>query len=217
MSTITKNTRLIETKTEKYPFFLPGLGALLNCSLPAQMNPDDIKTLGFEEVLETEPPEGDIVSEGVPEKRAGKWYRTWVIRSYSDEEINSTLVARKAELTTQAEALRVQEFERGFPHLFGEEIYHVQIRNADRANLTSMRIIAKEVLAASLEQEFPFRVYENICVTLTAVEMVALADAAFAATTEGYQASWAYKDAVKAATSIAELPALPVAIFTQLV
>ncbi|MCY1456977.1 hypothetical protein D9M71_742320 [compost metagenome] len=59
-----------------------------------------------------------------------------------------------------------------------------------------------------------FRVYENISVPLTAAEMVSVANQAFAKVSEGYEVIWTFKDQVDAATTIAELPVLPVELFT---
>jgi len=164
--------------------------------------------LGFEVVEDTPVPTGDVVTEGTPELREGTWHQTWVVRSYSEVEAATRLANAKATLQAQAETMRVTQFDRGFPHTFGENVYHVQIRNTDRSNLLGLRTVAKEVVEAGGEMNFSFRVYENVVVNINAAEMVAVADAAFVAANVGYQKTWAVKDGARDATTIEELPPL---------
>jgi hypothetical protein len=207
----TAYTRFIEIATSVYPYSLDQIREKLKATISFAAEPpvEEMIALGYAPVEGTPIPTDDVVVAGPPELRDGKYYQTWIARSYTEEEIAAQLTARKAELQAAGEELRITQFERGFAHVFNEGTYHVQIRNDDRSNLTSLRIIAKEVVAAGGSMNFPFRVWENVVVTLTAEELVDMSNAAFMAVTIGYQKIWAFKDGVTAAQTMAELPTLP--------
>lgn len=204
-------TRFIEIATGDYPVTLDQIRDKLKTTTSFAVTPpvEELIAHGYQPVVDVPIPTADVVVGGPPEFRDGQWFQTWVSRSYSAQEIAEKLATRKAELLRAAEDLRITQFERGFAHVFNEGTYHVQIRNDDRANLTSLRIIAKEIVAAGGSMNFPFRVYENIGVTLTAEELIAMADAAFMAVTYGYQKIWAFKDGVTNAPSMEDLPVIP--------
>lgn len=210
MTTVTRQTRLIHAETGTYPLFMDNLATYApNTTFGPTTDAETLIEFGLEIVKEVPAPVNDVVTEGAPEEVNGEWQQTWVSRTFSEVEMAEKLVAAKATLQAQAEGMRVTQFDRGFPHTFGENVYHVQIRNADRSNLLGLRTVAKEVVAAGSEMTFEFRVYENVVVEIGATEMVAVADAAFAAATLGYRKTWAVKDGADRATTIEELPSLP--------
>jgi len=214
MTLVTKNTRLIESDTGDYPVYLSELASRVKTTIfPSTIDSDELIAYGYEVVYDTTVPTGDVVTEGAPELRDGEWYRTYTARDYTSEEVAVSLASAKSTLETAIEAFRVAQFERGFPYQFAEGLYHVQIRTTDRLNITSIRTVAKEAIAAGQPLPVSFRVYENVNVSLTAEEFVAMADATFQRVTEGYAAGWALKDQVKAATTLAELPTIPDELF----
>jgi hypothetical protein len=215
MTTVNRTTRLIESDSGDYPLYLADLPSRVpNTSFPQVVDSEILFEFGYEPVLDVEVPVNDVVTEGAPELRDGSWYRVYNARAFNETEVNTNLAAAKAALKTQAEAKRVADFEKGFPYQFGEQIYHVQIRPTDRQNITALRVIAKEAVAAEVPMPINFRVYENVSVTLTAAEMVDVANATFSKVSEGYEVIWTFKDQVDAATTIAELPVLPSELFT---
>lgn len=210
MTTVTRQTRLIHAESGTYPVFLGDLSAYApNTAFGPTSDAETLIEFGLEVVTEVPAPVNDVVSEGIPEEVNGEWRQTWISRSYSDIETAEKLTAAKSLLQNQAETLRISQFDRGFPHTFGENVYHVQIRNTDRSNLLGLRTVAKEVVEANGEMNFSFRVYENVVVNISAPEMVAVADAAFVAANVGYKKTWDVKDAARDATTIEELPVLP--------
>lgn len=215
MSIVDRNTRLIESDTMTYPLFISDLPRFAphTCFGPT-IDSDLLIDFGLEVVNSVSVPEGDVVTEGVPELREGEWYQTWVARSFSEVEVETKLMERKATLQEGAEQLRVNAFANGFPYQFGENVYHVQVRTGDRGNISDLRTIAKEVIAANGEMTFEFRVLENVEVELTAQEMVALADKTFLQVVAGYKVIWAYKKAIDLATTMEELPPQPTVFFT---
>jgi hypothetical protein len=217
MTIVTSTTRLIESDSKVYPIFLSQLATYApNTCFGTTVDSDLLIEFGLEVVHTVPQPAGDVITEGPPELRQdGEWYQTWISRSFDEAEQADKLLERKATLSAQAETLRVNAFATGFPYTFpGGNVYHVQVRAADRGNISDMRTIAKEMIAAGQPMMFPFRVFENIKVQLTAQEMVDLADRTFQQVVAGYQVSWDYKDAINAAATEADLPATPGAYFT---
>jgi ABC-type proline/glycine betaine transport system ATPase subunit len=169
---------------------------------------------GIELVKETPAPAGDVVTEGEPENILGIWTQTWVSRSYSEVEAANKLEERKTIMRTQAESLRIAALGKGFPYKFAnDQVLHVQVRSSDRGNISDYRTIAKEVIAGGGTMDFPFRVYENITVVMTAQQVVDMADRTFVQVQQSYAVSWDYKAAIDAALTFEDLPEEPTNFF----
>lgn len=216
MTIVTGMTRLIHSETDTYPVYMANISTYApNSMFGPTVDSDCLIDFGLEVVHDTPIPVGDVVTEGAPELRGSEWYQTWVVRSFNPGESSSKLAEKKEVLKAQAEQLRVTAFAKGFPYRFADDsVYHVQVRASDRGNISDLRTIAKEMIAADQEMTFPFRVFENVSITLTPQEMVALADKTFQQVLAGYNVSWAYKDAIEMATTMEELPAPPGEFFT---
>lgn len=209
MTTVTRQTRLIHAETGTYPLFMDSLAKYApNTAFGITTDAETIIEYGLEVVKEVPAPINDVVTEGAPEEIDGEWTQTWISRSFNEIETAEKLATAKTTLQAQAETLRIAQFEKGFPHTFGDFTYHVQIRNTDRSNLLGLRTVAKEVIEAGGDMTFSFRVFENVGVDINAAEMVAVADAAFTATNVGYAKTWAVKDGADRATTLEELPPL---------
>jgi hypothetical protein len=216
MTTVTRSTRLIHSESSTYPVYLANMATYApNTCFGAAVDSDLLLDFGVEVVHDTEQPTGDIVSEGMPELRDGEWYQTWTVRNFSEEEQAGKLLAKKNILSEQAEVLRANAFAQGFPYTFpGGQVYHVQVRTADRGNISDLRTIAKEILKEERPpMTFPFRVWENVSVALSAQEFVDMADTALVKVMTGYQVSWDYKGAIDAAVTEADLPVPPTDYF----
>lgn len=216
MTIVNRMTRLIASDEGTYPVFLADMATYApNSMFGPTVDSDLLIEFGIEVVNVTEIPTGDVVVEGPPEYRDGEWYQTWIVRSFNEGETSSKLTEKKEILKAQAEQLRITAFAKGFPYRFADDsVYHVQVRASDRGNISDLRTIAKEMIAAEQVMTFPFRVFENISITLTPQEMVALADKTFQQVLAGYNVSWTYKDAIETATTMEELPAPPGEFFT---
>ena len=214
MTTVNHSTPLILSETNEYPVYLSGLGARFNTSFGSSVDAEDLIEFGLEIVHRVATPVADVVTEGAPELKNGEWYQTWVTRAYTDEEKAGQLQVAKNGRLAELEAFRTAQFEKGFPVTFGDDVFHIQIRTADRGNISDLRTLAKEALEGDTPFEVPFRVYENQTVTLDAQGIMDLANATFTQVTAGYKVIWDLKDTVAAATTVAELPAVPVELFT---
>ena len=214
MTTVNHSTPLILSETNEYPVYLSGLGARFNTSFGSSVDAEDLIEFGLEIVHRVATPVADVVTEGAPELKNGEYYQTWIARAYTDDEKTSQLQVAKNTRLAELEAFRVAQFEKGFPVNFGEDVFHVQIRDKDRANIRELRTLAKEALDAETTFETDFRVYENKTVALGAQGILELANATFAQVAAGRKVIWDLKDATVAATTVAELPAVPVELFT---
>lgn len=67
-----------------------------NVSLPRNPTDAQLAPLGYAILHPTERPEGDVVTEGTPEKgQDGAWYQSWEFRDFTPEEMESRLVNAK--------------------------------------------------------------------------------------------------------------------------
>lgn len=217
MSTVNRLTRLIHVATEEYPIFLSELSTREKGTIfPNTIDSEELSKFGYDVVEDTTIPVADYVVEGKPELGEDyKWHRTWITRPFTAEEILAQLTQAKVNRNSEIDVFAIQQFRKGFPYAFGDDIYHVQVRDGDKQNISSIRIIAKEAIAAGKPLPIVFRVYENVTVNLTAEEFVEMADTTFARVTEGYQVIWSLKDQTRDATEISELPVIPTEMFAS--
>ena len=214
MSTVDRSTRLIFVETQEYPLYLSDLSQRNQGTLfPSKMESDAVAEFGFAVVELVPAPEAPIVTEGKPTLEKGVWKQTWISKDYSVEEKAIQFDGLKQSMAANIEAFRISQFEKGFPYSFAEGEYHVQIRTTDRQNISSIRVIAKEAIAAGKELPIKFRVYENKTVQLTAEQFVELADTTFLRVSEGYQAAWDLKDLVDLSDDVSDFPDLPESLF----
>lgn len=220
MTMVTNTTRLFNPdKPEEYPVYLYQLNTKIeNALIPEKIDSEALVSFNYFPVTVTPRPAGDIVEEGPPVFEDGEWKTTYVVREHTSEENESILKQAKDAALVNIEQLRVAQFRIGFPHLFGADgdIYHVQVRDADRTNILSYRVMAKEAITEGRAETFSveFRVYENVSVQLTAQEMVEMADASVQHVLSGYQEIWALKEQTLTATRVEDIPQLPATIFT---
>lgn len=215
MTEVTRNTRLIDSESGTYPLFMTDLPKYApNTCWGPTTTADILIEFGLEVVIEVPRPKGDVVTEGHPVYENGDWKQNWIVRTFSEVEHANNLHERKMTLSAEAESLRAAAFGIGFPYTFPDgKVYHVQVRSSDRGNISDLRTVAKEIIAAGGDTTFKFRPYENVSIPLTAQEMVDLADKTFTQVVAGYNVSWDYKAAIDAATSIEELPTQPGSFF----
>jgi len=214
----TSSTPLIHPESGDYPVYLGNLVKYApNTSFGPAVGSDTLLDFGLWVVYPTDAPQDDVVTEGYPVLIDGDWHQAWISRSYSDAEKAERLTTQKEMMLEAAENLRLDFFTRGFPYTFPNgQVYHVQVRAADRSNISDLRIVAKEAIAEGKETTFEFRTFENISVTMTAAELVDMSNATFTQVQNGYKAIWVYKDEITAAATMAALPVTPTEIFTAL-
>lgn len=217
MTTVTRNTRLINTETQEYPVFLQELKDKIPnaCISDVSIAAEALVDFNYVPVKEVEPPAGDVVSEGPPILEDGVYRRNWIVREHTPDEYAALLQQAKDTQLVVIENLRIAQFKIGFPFLAPDgEIYHVQVRDTDRVNILAYRTLSKEAIADGRDYVVNFLVYENVPVTLHATEMVEMADESVTQVEKGYQVIWTLKAQTRAATTIEEIPVVPESIFS---
>jgi len=209
---ISISTLLIELETKLYPVSLYMIiEKYKSKNMSFSMTPPrvDIEGLGYAVVMPIQRPEGDVVIEGPPELVDGQWEQTWVVRDYNESELAAQLEYAKITANDAIMAVRNDDFQLGMTHTVDGKTFNVQLRIEDRINLLAMYTIGKEMVAAGSEQLEPFRSFENETIMLTPQQTVDMAMAALAAVRAISQSTWTLKDQVDAATTVAEIPAIP--------
>ena len=170
----------------------------------------DLEALGYALVRPTMKPEGDVITEGKPELKEGGWYRTWIARDWTEEELHAQLVQKKAELNSMVMTVRADDFEMGVAYSPSEGVeFNVQLRAEDRINLVLLNTQARAAIAAEDETLEQFRSYENKTFELTPQQLVDMTDKALVGIKSIYRKSWELKDQIDTATKLADLPSVP--------
>jgi len=215
MTTVNLNTRLICAETGEYPVFLGQMGARQVGSFGPSVDSEVLEHFGYFVVEDTDIPQGDVVVEIAPVKDGDVWKRAYSVREFANEEEVAQLDSLKAQRAAEIEQFRVESFEKGFPCLFNNDadLYHVQIRTKDLTNITALRVLARESVQDLTPFGVKFRVYENVNIPMDAAEVIRMSNLANIHVQEGLQVIWDLKDAVEAATSKEDLPAIPAELF----
>ena len=160
----------------------------------------------------------EIAEEGPPVLQEGGWVQVWNVRTLTAEEDAAKLMMLQEQYGWQIDALLEQAREVGFKYDFGGAygLQTIQQRAIDCNNLTGLGLRADRYVAAGEPTaQMAFRTGENIWVPMPATEMVDLTNASYDFVVMAYGASTALKDATAAATTLLELPVIPVELFAQ--
>lgn len=211
MTTINNSTQFIHIESSEYPLYLNQIRRRHpDISIATNPSEESLLALGYAVVHDSERPTGDVVEQSDPVNVNGRYEKGWTVREFTPGELANRLAqARQAHL----DAIAVYEksyLDRGFPYEFGENTYHVQLRDGDIGRITGFRVKADELIAAEItDPVMEFRVYENVVVKLTPAEASAMADAAFTGYTTFLRTIWDLKDLTHLAESEAEFPEIP--------
>lgn len=214
--TINPSTPLVKIgnveQDNQYPVYLRQVREENNqISFPDNPELSTIRELGYDIVVETDQPEGDVVVEGMPVlDQAGKWVQTWTVRAHTPEENATALSAAKAAARSQIDVLLAVALDKGFPFTFETGVGHVQLRTIDRTNILGASMNAdRRAAAGETGAVCPFRTYENITHMCTPAQMHQLSNEAYEAYLGFLQMRWELKDAVELAEDLSEMPVLP--------
>lgn len=211
----TNSTVLIHVESGEYPLSVVALKARhTNISFGSHIDTDFIKSLGYEEVVDSVAPVGDVVTEVAPVKGSdGVWRQQWLARDYTAEELGSQLEALRQDALVKINDLLVNTLSKGTPFNFdalgGEgNVQHVQMRDADRTNILGLKQEADR-LVASTDPVIPLRTFEDNTLMLTPAQVLSISWGVSAGYQEVMMKSWQLKDAVRNAKTLAELPVIP--------
>lgn len=218
MSTIDQTVRLIKVGAEgaanTYPVYLAQVRRdNPNTSFPDEVEEESLNALGYFVVQTVAQPTGDVVTEGDPTFANAVWSQAWTVRAYTADELATQLSAKQTAVLADVQSKVDTALEKGFSFAFTDVAGHVQLRDGDRANIASARIRAAALqTAGTTDAVMPFRDWENVTHMCTPTMIVQLSDAAYDAYLGFLAAGWTLKDAVTAAKTVADLPAVPAEI-----
>lgn len=143
--TVTNTTRLIKISTGEYPRYF---------SQVRQDNPNtmfgypttDITLKGFDHapVLESEIPQGDVVTEIAPLlKEDGYYYTQYEVRPFTSEEYQEKLNTMKSSVREDIKYTLEQDLMQGIDYTFNGVKYNLKLRPFDISGYLATREIAK--------------------------------------------------------------------------
>jgi hypothetical protein len=205
---ITSDSILIDIKSQEYPLTIKDLGKRhTTISFGTSVPVDYLTHLGYAVVESTPRINGIVVEEGVPVLVDGVYYQAWIVRDYSEQELNTQLEQKKAELLTTVQTKKSQALMVGQPFAYEGKTYHLQLRSTDVAMITALMMDAQRRLDAGDESKMLVRSYENECVMLSAANVKELTVEALTTVMEIHAKVWAFQSNVQKVKSISELPA----------
>lgn len=210
---INGSTPLIKLATKDYPRYYRNLKAdntqtiFSSDTLPV----DELDEYGYAVVNATNPPVGDVVTQGAPALgEDGEWYQTWVV---SENDPSLKFTEKRQQVLAEALSLVETELSIGIPftkEVDGEELhFHLQAGEQDRANWVGVFAVAQMRISTGNEDTTTLRTYENTFVTLTPAEIVTTLLAVMSGIDETYKRYWAFKDAVNLLKVGDDIPAVP--------
>lgn len=200
------STRFINISTFEWPVMFRDIQRLNPLVFwPAQVSEQELITLGYAVIHPRPSASGDVVTEGDPEYIDGQFFQRWIVRDFAPEEIQQKLDSQKNILLSQVIRLKNDTMAKGYPYMFTEGRYHIQLRDTDRVNILGMS--EKSVRTSGLIQLF--RTYENVNVSLDDTEIFQMSAAAGDAYSQLMAKVWEFKDQINQAKTEAELPNIP--------
>lgn len=212
---INASTPLLKVDTGEYPLYFQNVRqAKPDVSFPDPPTEECLADYGYAVVVPSVRPVGDVVTEGKPKLVDGVWVQTFDVREYTPAEHDIRLNDIKRRRSDDVLALREADLATGFIYTTSDEqhIFGVQLRPEDRPNLLGLSMKAEKLIAAGLETQTKFRSTENETFMLSPVELKRMCDTALATYERVFDASWALKDQITAATTVAELPTIPASL-----
>lgn len=211
MSLVTASVALLNVSTGDYPLYLNNVRrAHPNTSFPQEMSTDQLAELGYAVVQLTPQPQADVVTEGAPQLIDGEYVQHWETREFNEMELAEQLSQRKSTLLAGVAELYEQALLSGMQYTTSDEVsFHVQIRDVDRTNLLCLLKEAETLIENGVTELQEFRCRDNITRLLEPLELANMCTECLQFVKALYRASWALKDQITTATTLAELPEMP--------
>lgn len=165
---------------------------------------------GYWPLLEGDKPEDDVVTEVAPiQDEDGNWIRQYTHRKFTEEEIANNLRDAKFNFISQIRDIVYRSFQNGFTYESGDDKYQFSLDDASQSYIRSAHLLAKEAFDTSTARDFKLRTIENVTITFSAEETVDVTTALLNRVVSVVEASWALEDAINAAATLEEIPAVP--------
>lgn len=200
---------LIRLSDLRYPMYMPQVRAsTTQTSFPMPIKAFMLEPFGYMPVYDSEYPTGDVITEGDPQfnEEDGKWYKTWEVRDFTEEEIAANLINKKSELIGQANNTLGSDIWGGIKYNFKGVSYLVEVVPEKLTTLLCIKSLVKD---AEEDDLFPFSFMDETVVTFTKAEFLLMWDSVMKSLYELNKKFWTLRDQIKAVTRIEDLPEIP--------
>lgn len=203
---VSDSTRFIRVLTDEYNLSLADIQRIhRDVMWGSEVTEEFMASLGYAVVHPREPYGSGRYTEITPVEEAGLYYQNWTVREETPEELEISFTnAREIALST-VNSFATQAIARGVIYDFDDRFLTVQIRDQDRVNIIGMALKAEREPAIVQT----FRTAENIMVPVTKSQIIEISDQAYDTYVAIKAAEWELVDAIRSATTISEIPAVP--------
>lgn len=120
---------LVRVSDMSYPMYFNDVRvANPNMGFPYPIRMDVLATVGYAPVFDTPKPDGDVVTNGLPEQHEdGFWYQTWVVRDYTPEEVAEALFGKKYFSNFNAVEVLRSDREKGVDYTVEDKTYKLSL------------------------------------------------------------------------------------------
>lgn len=200
---------LIRVSDGKYPMYMPQVRAsTTQTSFPMPIKAYMLEPFGYMPVYEGAYPEGDVVTEVAPHfnEEEGKWYKTWEVRDFTEEEIETNLRNKKEDLYNQADYVLTADIYNGISYSFGGKDYIADVLPEKLTVLLSIKSLAKD---SAEDTTFDYSFKDRTVVTFTRAEFLDMWQTVMQSFYELNKKCWAFRATVEAVDKIENLPEVP--------
>lgn len=195
---------MIRMSDMRYPVYLSDFKAEnTNVSTGAFVYEEGMAEFGYYPVIDVEIPQGDVVTEGRPQQgEDGVWYKTWIARDYTEEEIAENLRREKEQRTYSAKSNFENENMNGLQS--GDHLLSL--------DYNSISLYHSIIVAAQYAEEgkiFSLMTQNNKVVELARDDMVVELETAISEYVGAYNNLCAYVKELNQVEKIEDLPEVP--------
>jgi len=201
-------TPVIRVSDGNYPMFMPQVRAAIpQTSFPIPIRDYILEPFGYKPVIATSQPVGDVITESTPELRDdGKYYQTWEVRDYTEEELASILASAKVDIKSSALNLFIQDLASGIPYqIEGEDV----VVGCGDSEVVYYHTLYSVIDKMQSEENIYFMFLDGTHKSLSKGDIVDLLDYTFKKIVEIKNNYWAFLVSVDMATTTEGLPDFP--------
>lgn len=197
-------TPMIRMSDMRYPVYLADYRAEYpNVSIGSFVYAVGMAEVGYHAVYDVPMPQGDVVTEGLPELREdGFWYRTWNVRDFTEEELADNLTREKEQLIYSAKSNFENE------NMGGVEV-DGSFYSVDSNSLSLYHSILSVAELAEDDQLFSLLTYDNKVIEHLRLDVIELIKEIISVYVESYNNMGTFIKEVNIAKNMEELPSVP--------
>lgn len=205
---VTDYIPLIRLSDLAYPIYMPAVRAAnTNTSFPIPIRDDILLPWGYKPVRESEKPPGDVITQGKPELRDdGEYYKTWIARDFTEEEIAQNLADAKQILIDDGINTLGMDIGMGISYNFSGNDYLVSVGQDQMTLLLAIKTIAKD---SNDGTEFSYRFQGGELVSMNKEEFLTMLNYIFTVIYTANKNLWVFIEEVNSKNTLQELPELP--------